>query len=65
MDNRLSVQLIDNSPAANLVPSYNADVFKQGIESQRIVEISPNESEPAGYQYQREITFDIPVFPGL
>src|SRR4051812_18521342 len=65
MDNRLANQLIDNHPAQSLIRDYSAEVFKQGIESQRYVEIQCNEAEPMGFQYTRESTFDIPVFPGI
>lgn len=65
MDNRLANQLIDCHAPQSLIPEYSAEVFKAGIESQRHVEIQANEAEPMGFQYTREITFDIPVFPGI
>src|SRR5438067_10197493 len=65
MDQRLANQLIDNHAPQSLIPDYSAEVFKAGIECQRHVEIQCNEAEPMGFQYTREITFDIPVFPGI
>ena len=43
MDTRLAELFIDYHFPQNLAPAYAADVFKAGIESQRTIEISPNE----------------------
>ena len=65
MDQRLSVQLIDNHTPATLPQLMPQMYLSKESRVKGLLKSSPNESEPCGYQYQREITFDIPVFQGI